>query len=139
MPTKVDCFLDTNILIYAALGKKDEPKKFGISRALLADWNFGISAQVLGEFFVNVQRKSKRPLHASEAAQLVAELEERPCAVLDLPIVRSAIKISQRYTITYYDAAIIAAAECLGAPVVYTEDLNHGQAYSSVRVVNPFA
>ncbi len=34
--------------------------------------------------------------------------------------------------------AIIAAAERLGVKTLYTEDLNHGQAYGSVVAVNPF-
>ncbi|TIP29869.1 MAG: PIN domain-containing protein [Mesorhizobium sp.] len=34
--------------------------------------------------------------------------------------------------------AIIAAAERLGVKALYTEDLNHGQAYGSVVAVNPF-
>ena len=38
----------------------------------------------------------------------------------------------------YYDAALLAAAERLGAPIFYTEDLNHNQVYGSVRAVNPF-
>jgi predicted nucleic acid-binding protein len=35
-------------------------------------------------------------------------------------------------------AAITAAAARAGVPVVYTEDLNHGQRYDDVRVINPF-
>ena len=82
--------------------------------------------------------RSRRPLRASEAAAWVAELDDRPCAVIDQAIVRTAIDFSQRFKISYWDAAIIAAAERLAAPVVYSEDLNHGQTYGSVRVVNPF-
>jgi predicted nucleic acid-binding protein len=41
--------------------------------------------------------------------------------------------------ITDDDAAIIAAAEQLGAPVLCTEDLNHGQVYGPVKVINPFS
>jgi predicted nucleic acid-binding protein len=138
MPTKVACFLDTNILLYAALGKVDEPEKFAIGRDLVAAWDFGLSTQVLGEFFVNAQRKSRRPLQPAEAAAWVEELEDRPCAVVDNAIVRAAIQSSQRFKIDYWDAAILAAAERLGCPILYTEDLNHGQTYGSVRVVNPF-
>ncbi|MER9304105.1 hypothetical protein NKJ06_29030 [Mesorhizobium sp. M0293] len=36
------------------------------------------------------------------------------------------------------DGAIIAAAERLGVKTLYTEDLNHGQAYGSVVAINPF-
>lgn len=138
MPTKVACFLDTNILLYAALGKIDEPDKFRVSRALLAEWEFGLSTQVLGEFFVNAQRKSRRPLRPVEAARMVVELMDRPCAVVDQSIVNAAIAHAQRYRIAYWDAAIIAAAERLEAPVLYSEDLNHGQTYGTVRVENPF-
>ena len=41
--------------------------------------------------------------------------------------------------ISYWDAAILVAAEALGARTVYSEDLNDGQQYGQVRVVNPFS
>ncbi len=44
-----------------------------------------------------------------------------------------------RYTISYWDAAIVAAAEALGAHTVYSEDFNDEQHYGRVRVVNPFS
>ncbi len=44
----------------------------------------------------------------------------------------------RRFQIHYYDAAIVAAAERLGAEILYTEDLNHGQRYGTVLVQNPF-
>ena len=37
-----------------------------------------------------------------------------------------------------YTAMMIAAAERAGANDFYTEDLNDGQLYGSVRAVNPF-
>jgi predicted nucleic acid-binding protein len=43
-----------------------------------------------------------------------------------------------RYGISYWDATIIAAAHALGAKILYTEDLNDGQRYGDVQVVNPF-
>ncbi len=46
--------------------------------------------------------------------------------------------MSERYKISYWDGAILAAAEQLGAPILYTEDLNDGQTYGSVTVINPF-
>jgi predicted nucleic acid-binding protein len=138
MPTKVACFLDTNILLYAALGRVDEPDKFRISRALLAAWDFGISAQVLGEFFVNAQRKAQRPLRAEQAAAFLEQLRERPCAPVDRTLVDAAIDRARRFRLSYWDAAILAAAERLEAPVIYSEDFSHGQAYGLVRVLNPF-
>ena len=47
-------------------------------------------------------------------------------------------RVSERYKLSYWDGAIVAAAEALGAPVLYTEDLNHGQVYGTVTAINPF-
>lgn len=62
-----------------------------------------------------------------------------PCQPIDDRLVRIAIEESERSRISYWDAAILAAADSLGATTVYSEDLSHGQSYGAVRVVNPFA
>jgi len=48
------------------------------------------------------------------------------------------MNIQRRFQVSYWDAAILAAAKRLGCPTVYSEDMNHGQDYDGVRVVNPF-
>jgi len=136
---KVECFLDTNILLYAALGDEDQPEKHRRSVTLLAEANFGLSAQVLQEFYVNAVRKSQQPLSPLRALEWIEELEKFPTADINAGLVKIAVELSQRYRIGYWDAAIIAAAERLEAPIVFSEDLNHGQIYGSVRVLNPFA
>ena len=52
---------------------------------------------------------------------------------------RIAIEQSERYAISYWDAAILVAASALGSQMVYSEDLNDGQRYGRVKVVNPFS
>ena len=44
----------------------------------------------------------------------------------------------QRDQISYWGAALIAGAEAISIPTLYTEDLNHGQKYGTVTVINPF-
>jgi predicted nucleic acid-binding protein len=44
----------------------------------------------------------------------------------------------RRPTSTASDALILAAARASGAVELVTEDLNHGQNYGGIRVVNPF-
>jgi predicted nucleic acid-binding protein len=133
-----DCFLDTNILIYAAAGKQDDPRKFHIAERIVSKERFGLSAQVLAEFYVNIRRKPKIPPSRQEVDRWIDLLCEFPIAAVDEALVKMGILYSQRFAISYFDAAIIAAAERLGASVLYTEDLNHGQLYGAVRVVNPF-
>ena len=133
-----ECFLDTNILMYAAAGRQDEPEKHRVAGEIVRTANFCLSAQVLAEFYVNLSRKPLRPPPASEIDLWIAHLQAFPVAPVDAELVRIGIATSRRFRIAYWDAAIIAAAELLGADVLYTEDLNHGQTYGSVRVVNPF-
>ena len=131
-------FFDTNVLVYAALGAgRDEPKR---KRALglIESEEFGTSAQVLQEFFVTVVQKAARPLSAAQALEWIEQWSVFPCQAIDHRLVRIAIVQSERYRISYWDAAILAAAEALGARIVYSEDLNDKQQYGSVRVVNPF-
>ena len=132
-------FLDTNVLVYAAIGAgKDEPKR---KRALelIESEDFGTSAQVLQEFFVTVVRKASRPLAATEALEWIEQWTAFPCQAIDHQLVCIAVERSARYRISYWDAAILAAAEALGAGTVYSEDLNDGQRYGQLRVVNPFS
>lgn len=54
-----DAFLDTNILLYAASITPSEAGKRRLAEALIAAGNFGISAQVLQEFYVNATKLAK--------------------------------------------------------------------------------
>ncbi len=134
----VRVFLDTNILVYAVDRAEQETDKRAKAREIIAQGSFGLSAQVLQEFYVTVTRKIKKPLSAARAARLVAELAKLQIVTTDTTLINTAIALSERYQISYWDGAIIAAAEALDAKTVYSEDMNHGQTYGSVRVENPF-
>ena len=134
---KNECFLDTNILIYAAT-KNDSSPKSPIARNIVATTDFCMSSQVLGEFFVNARKKLRPTLTIAEFEQWIKILSEFPILAIDTDVVRAGIANSERFQISYWDGAIIAAAERLNAPILYTEDLNHGQQYGSVTVINPF-
>jgi len=100
--------------------------------------DFGTSGQVLAEFYVQATRGKRPLLTPDEAGRWMERMARMPCADVDPPLVRAGASLSRRYRISYWDGAILAAAERLGAPIVYSEDLNHGQTYGSVRVENPF-
>jgi predicted nucleic acid-binding protein len=131
-------FFDTNILVYAAIGTGKDERKRKRALDLIESEDFGTSAQVLQEFFVTVAKKASRPLSAAQALDWIEQWAAFPCQVIDHQLVRIAIEQSERYGISYWDAAILVAAEALGAHTVYSEDLNDGQRYGRVRVVNPF-
>src|SRR4051794_17774347 len=133
--TRIECFLDTNILIYAAAGRKREPDKHAVATRIVIEGNFCLSGQVLAEFYVNVTRKVHLRL---PPVQIDDGSSCSPIAAVDAMLVQRGIFFARRYRIDYFDAALVAAAERIEAPILYTEDLNHGQFYGSVRVMNPF-
>jgi len=53
-------------------------------------------------------------------------------------VFRAALQIKEQYGISYWDAAIVAAAVELGCHTIYSEDLSHGQSYAGILVANPF-
>jgi len=133
-----EAFVDTNVLIYAAAGRRDAPRKHARAWEIIGEGDYGISAQVLAEFYVNATRKPAVPLTPAEAAAWVADLQTVPVVPLDAGLVAEAVDCSQSHRISYWDAAVIVAAWRLGATTLYSEDLNDGQSYGTVTVVNPF-
>jgi predicted nucleic acid-binding protein len=48
-------------------------------------------------------------------------------------------EIEDWYSISWWDALIVAAARELSCTMLLTEDLQNGQVYGGVRVISPFA
>jgi predicted nucleic acid-binding protein len=49
-----------------------------------------------------------------------------------------ALHIKGMYDLSYWDAAIIAAARALGCREVLSEDMSHGREIEGVTINNPF-
>jgi predicted nucleic acid-binding protein len=131
-------FVDTNILLYAASRAADDRSKRQIARDLLQRSDFALSAQVLQEFYVVAIARHRLEITEDEAVVVLQSLEAYPVCPITGELVMEAVKLRQRYQISYWDAAIIAAARTMGCGTVYSEDLSDGQAYDGVTVVNPF-
>ena len=135
-----DCFLDTNVLLYAVSTNPTEADKARVARELMqtADWAW--SAQVAAEFIrASTAPRQPKPLTRAEARRWVETWMAFPMATIDGALVLEAVRIAERFQISHFDAQILAAAKQMGCATLYSEDLNHGQDYDGVRVVNPFA
>ena len=131
-------FLDTNILVYAALNQdaRKHVAAAGIVRDLLASDSGAISAQVVNEFTNIMFKKTTRTADNIRALNDVF----RPMLRLDMTagLVDSAISLKQRFGLQYYDSLIIAAAQCLKCETIYSEDMSDGCVFDGVRIKNPF-
>jgi predicted nucleic acid-binding protein len=132
-------FVDTNILLYAhdsGTGIKHERARDLMDR--LWSLRHGVlSTQVLQEFAISLRRKISPPLSAQETREWITQYMRWEVVVNTSRSVLNALEIEERYQISFWDALIVQAAENAGAETLYTEDLSDGQAYGSVRVVNP--
>ena len=133
-------FLDTNILVYAASQRAADQQKAGLARDLLrrGPSEFAISLQVLQEFYVAARAPRKLALTHDEALKFCGQWRAFTVLEPTLQLFDAAMELGIRYQISYYDAAILAAARQLGCTVVHSEDLNDGQDYGGVLVGNPF-
>jgi predicted nucleic acid-binding protein len=134
----VECFLDTNILLYAASRNPADLMKKKIAVELIGEKEFGLSVQVLQEFYTVATQKADFRMTPEQALEWIENFEEFPCLPMDTSLVKTAVEVSTRNRISYWDGAIVAAAEALGAPILYSEDLNDGQVIAGVNIVNPF-
>ena len=142
--TSAECvyLIDTNVLIYAydARDPDKQAKAIELLDALALSGQAGLTAQILGEFFVNVTRKPLHPLSISEARQSCRQLA-RSWTVFDVTVRchLRAIGAVSRHRLSYWDAVLWATAAERGIPIILTEDQQSGRAVESVGYLDPFA
>lgn len=131
-------FIDTNILLYAGSKAAADQAKRHVARGLLSQPGIGFSAQVLQEFYAAAVAKQRLQITHDEAIAVLHSLAAFPVCPISRDLVLEAIAAKQHFGISYWDAAIVTAAKQLGCQTLYSEDLNDGQNYDGVTVVNPF-
>lgn len=133
-----NAFVDSNILIYAADESTPEDRKTRIARELLRQRNLHLSVQVLSEFTVNARSKAKLNLSPEQEQEWLNGWLLFPVAALTVETFLDARLVHARYQLSHWDSLIIASAREARCTLVYSEDLNHGQDFDGVKVINPF-
>jgi predicted nucleic acid-binding protein len=132
-------FLDTNILLYSISRDPAETTKHDCAVALIDAGNNALSVQVLQEFYVQATRPTRPdPLPHDIAAGLIRTWLRFKVQEISIPIMTGAMEIKAAYGLSYWDAAIVAAARALGCKELYSEDMSHGREVEGVTIINPF-
>ena len=132
-------FVDTNVLLYAVSTVPEEAEKRRLANELLNTEDLVLSAQVLQEFYSQSTRPSRpRALSHDQAVQFIRQFGDFHVVPVTRELVYIALTIRQRFDISYWDAAILAAAQVTGCDIVYSEDFSHTQDYDGIRIQNPF-
>jgi predicted nucleic acid-binding protein len=126
--------VDTNIAVYAL----SEGAKAQAALVALRSATF-VSVQLLSEL-ANVGRR-KLGLGWPDVALLVEKVREAVATVIPVTneLVGEAIRIAERYRLSYYDSLMLAAALSGGAQTFFSEDLQHDLIIDgTLRIVDPF-
>ena len=83
----VDCLLDTNILVYAVDSTPVNSGKSKRAVDLIEKSDFGLSAQIMQEFYVTVTRKFQKPLSPDSAASFMEQMSVFPLVPTDYSLI----------------------------------------------------
>ena len=133
------CFVDTNIWLYAFISGSDAGKS-NVARQLLQE-NEGsllVSSQVINEVCVNLLKKVHIP--EAEIRELIRSFYRRyPVVFVDQSVQIGASELRGRFSLSFWDSLILAAAIHGGATIVYSEDLQADlEVNEHLTVRNPF-
>ncbi len=134
-------FVDTNVVVYAhdeTAGARRERAK-SLLEELWSSRTGCLSVQVLQEVYVTLTAKVPKPVEAGTAAAIVGDLSRWHVHVAGPDDVVGAIALHRRHRIGFWDAMIVWSAQQLGCVILWSEDLNPGQAFDGMRIRNPFA
>ena len=132
-------FVDTNVLLYSIGRRPSDTQKRQRAIEVLSGRDLALSAQVLQEFYVQSTRTTRPDALSHDlAVGLMKSWSRFPVQEISFELVESALEICARYRLSYWDSAIVAAAQALGCDELLSEDLSHGQRIGTVTITNPF-
>jgi predicted nucleic acid-binding protein len=131
-------FLDSNILVYAEDSAAPVKQKKAID--LIVEHGSKrtgvVSLQVLGEYFFAATRKIHLdPGTARSQVEFYSRFHLVEPTVSD---VLAAIDLHRLHRFSYWDSLILQCAIRSGCRVLLSEDMQHGQEFNGVKIVNPF-
>jgi predicted nucleic acid-binding protein len=134
-------FLDTNIFVYSATD--DDPAKARIAteliRKALTTHKGAVSYQVVQEFFNLALKRFEHRMNFEDRQEYLARVF-RPLLKIhsSMALYEEALRLHAANKLQWYDALIVGAARESGCAILYSEDLQHGQKFGSLKIVNPF-
>ncbi len=135
-------FLDTNIFIYSIDSSSEQEEKRNIARELVSthirEESGVISIQVVQEFFQVATRKIRAPISVEEALEFMSFMASLQIVTPDFDMVVAAVRMHQKYSLSFWDALILQAAKTAGCFQVLSEDLQDGFRLDELVVKNPF-
>ncbi|MBF2006532.1 MAG: PIN domain-containing protein [Chlorogloeopsis fritschii C42_A2020_084] len=113
-------------------------QKQQIATSITSQENLLVSMQVINEICANLIRKAG--FDNSQIQKLIEEFAEG-CEILpvSLETLQYAVKLRDRYLLSFWDSLIVASAVLGEASILYSEDMQDGLIIqNNLQIVNPF-
>lgn len=131
-------FVDSNLWLYAFVLRPGEESKHVIARSLIEKpVRYVVSEQVIAEVSANLLRKAG--IEGDHLMRLVESFYQR-CHVVTpgLDLHRRAHGLRGKYSLSFWDSLIVAAALDAKCNTLLTEDMQHGLVVEGqLTVLNP--
>ena len=136
-------FIDANILGYAY--ERSNPQKHSIAAHLLqpcwqAKTMLALSTQILGEFFILITKKAKKPLNPRIAQIIINDIIGLPywkVVSYNEKTVMTALNIADNFDMPYWDSLIAATMTENDISAIYTENIKDFKV-PWIKAINPF-
>ncbi len=136
-------FFDTNIFVYAF--DDTEGQKYSDAQQLIRKIANDITSEAYVSYqmvqeFCNVALKKsfEVSLIQTAVADLLFPLTKNAKDIVSVEFYNHVITLHIDRSLSFYEACIVQAALDLGCDTLYSEDLQDGQRFGSLTVVNPF-
>ena len=134
-PMKDNCFIDTNIFLYA-FSDKDLTKQLIAKEIVLQ--SFKISTQVINESCSNFIKKLSFDENMIKAF-IDSAYDRYEIINFSKTVFLTGAMTRSKYKYSYYDSLIIATALESKCNILYSEDMHHGQIIeNNLKIINPF-
>jgi predicted nucleic acid-binding protein len=140
MPSgKTNCFVDTNVLVYAA--DESDPRKRIRARewldALASRDGLVLSPQSINEFY-HVSRRRFPSVGRSDIMRACERFLVWCTAALDVHTIRKAWLLEEATGYQWFDCLLLSSAINAGCGFFLSEDLQHGRLIDDLTVIDPF-
>ncbi len=135
--------VDTNVFVY--FFDDDEPSKQTKATELLEGLVHSASQtillwQVAGEVLSCLRRwQSMGKVSGDDVAANIRDVMAMfPLSIPTGNIIPRSLDLTSRYSLSHWDSMLVAACLEAGVETLFTEDMDDGAEYDSVKIVNPF-
>jgi len=130
-------FVDSNIWVY--FFTNDDP----VRQTIADEWIIGtklkfVSWQVINETCATlIHKKGKDETFIRTVITRICNMSN--VVDFNVSLLESASRLRARYSTSYWDSLIVAAALAAGCSTLFSEDMQHGQKFNGMVIRNIFA